>query len=184
MIAEIQRLGPLSNTYTFVSAAHGSTSWLDHCLCNPNLNSIIKEMRINYDISVNDNMPLVITFLLRPLEHVFSEPRSTRRPRLCWKAANAQDLTSYNQFISAHLEPFLATIIYELRCACAPNSLTKLSQNKTKLSHREPFLSLQNLYRSVWLKIRVASWMRGQTIGLLLYLLHYLKSWSLFSLKG
>ena len=82
-------------------------------------------------------MPLVITFLLRPLEHVFSESRSPRRPKLCWKAANAQDLSSYNQFISAHLEPFLATIIHELRCACAPNC----EQN----SHKE---NLSSLYRT------------------------------------
>ena len=39
--SDMLRLGPLSDTYTFVSAAHGSTSWLDHCLCSPSLNATV-----------------------------------------------------------------------------------------------------------------------------------------------
>lgn len=65
-MSDLAVLGASSSTFTFVSAAHGSTSWLDHCICNPSLHSRIHSISVNYDVSVTDHMPLDVHFLFQP----------------------------------------------------------------------------------------------------------------------
>ena len=50
----------LPNTYTFFSQAHGSTSWLDHCITTASSQSIISNMYVNNDIVCSDHFPLCI----------------------------------------------------------------------------------------------------------------------------
>ena len=72
-------LGPASNNYTYVSAAHGSTSWLDHCLCSPNLHSTIdtvqggKKYMSRFEMHVAEpNMTETLTFIHHEIARVLN----------------------------------------------------------------------------------------------------------------
>ena len=53
------------NTYTFCSEAHHSVSWLDHCVCNANLHSALRDKCVLYDYITSNHLPILITFDLR-----------------------------------------------------------------------------------------------------------------------
>ena len=53
----------LSNdSFTYLSPAHNTTSWLDHILCSQNLCNYVSEISINYDLSLYDHFPVEISF--------------------------------------------------------------------------------------------------------------------------
>ena len=99
IISDIDILGATSNTFTFVSAAHGTTSWLDHCLCSPNLHSLIQSMCVNYDISITDHMPLFLGLLLRPSTLVPQVPVEPKRPNPNWTSASLHNRLCYNRVV-------------------------------------------------------------------------------------
>ncbi|WP_138921974.1 hypothetical protein, partial [endosymbiont of Tevnia jerichonana] len=43
VISNYEMFGRTSNTYTYVSDAHNSTSWLDHFICSHRVNSMITD---------------------------------------------------------------------------------------------------------------------------------------------
>ena len=60
-MSDICFLGPSRCSLTYVSAAHGTTSWLDHCLCSPSLHRLVHAAEIRFDICTDDHMPLAVT---------------------------------------------------------------------------------------------------------------------------
>ena len=48
------------NTFTYVSDAWGSTSWLDHCVATKDGNNIITSISVDYDCHLSDHFPLNI----------------------------------------------------------------------------------------------------------------------------
>ena len=46
VISDYEIFGRASNTYTYVSDAHNSTSWLDHFICSHSVNSMITDLYI------------------------------------------------------------------------------------------------------------------------------------------
>ena len=53
----------LPDSFTFYSAAHGTTSWLDHCVTTESGKSIISDIYINKDFVYSDQFPLCVTIL-------------------------------------------------------------------------------------------------------------------------
>ena len=47
VISDYEMFGRASNTYTYVSDAHNSTSWLDHFICYHSVNSMITDLYIH-----------------------------------------------------------------------------------------------------------------------------------------
>lgn len=58
--ADVQFLGIMSNTYSFVSEAHGSRRWLDHCITTDSALLTILNIYIKYDIFWSDHYPLIL----------------------------------------------------------------------------------------------------------------------------
>ena len=50
----------LSDTFTYVSQSHHTTSWLDHCITTGAGKSIVSKMHIIDNIICSDHMPLCI----------------------------------------------------------------------------------------------------------------------------
>ena len=46
VISDYEIFGRSGNTYTYVSDAHNSTSWLDHFICSHSVNSMITDLYI------------------------------------------------------------------------------------------------------------------------------------------
>ena len=47
-----------SNTFTYVSDSHGTTSWLDHILCSSSVNNKLSHFLVNLDYVGSDHFPL------------------------------------------------------------------------------------------------------------------------------
>lgn len=58
------RLPP--DTYTYVSNAHGTTSWLDHCVVSTAASRHITSMSVKYDYVISDHKPLSLTMDINP----------------------------------------------------------------------------------------------------------------------
>ena len=46
-----------NDSYTYISEAWHSTSWLDHCLCTVDAHDSIDSMDIDYDLATTDHIP-------------------------------------------------------------------------------------------------------------------------------
>ena len=51
----------LPDSFTFYSAAHRTTSWLDHCVTTESEKSKISDIYINKDFVCSDRFPLCVT---------------------------------------------------------------------------------------------------------------------------
>lgn len=58
--ADINILGGDSDTYTFISDAHGTQSWLDHCLTTEAAWKTVVSANVIYDVTWSDHFPLRI----------------------------------------------------------------------------------------------------------------------------
>ena len=56
------------NSFTYFSHYHGTTSWIDHCLCSFSLHYIISQMEVLHNVITSDHRPLLLlcTLLIYP----------------------------------------------------------------------------------------------------------------------
>ncbi|XP_063385061.1 uncharacterized protein LOC134671173 [Cydia fagiglandana] len=57
---DINRLGLSSDTYTFISEAHGSRRWLDHCIVTQSAISSVRNVHVKCDVVWSDHFPLIL----------------------------------------------------------------------------------------------------------------------------
>ena len=55
-------LGRSSGTFTYISDAHLTTSWLDHVLCSYNMNLLINSLHVLNKLPCSDHLPMVVIF--------------------------------------------------------------------------------------------------------------------------
>lgn len=55
-IADVAALD--SQTFSYLSAAHDTTSWLDHLICSKNLHSLISDISVNHSLCFYDHFPI------------------------------------------------------------------------------------------------------------------------------
>ena len=53
-------MGIDSGSFTYISEAHGSTSWIDHCVCTSQAHASISVINVIYDTQSSDHFPLSI----------------------------------------------------------------------------------------------------------------------------
>ena len=54
------------NVFTFLSDAHGSSSWLDHILCSRNAEPLLKNVAILYEFISSDHFPVAFDIVITP----------------------------------------------------------------------------------------------------------------------
>ena len=59
VVSDAKLLPP--DSYTFLSDAYGTTSWLDHVIATSNSHSLIRDMKVCYDKISSDHHPLHAT---------------------------------------------------------------------------------------------------------------------------
>ena len=52
------------NSFTYLTDCHGTTSWIDHCLCSFSLHHIITQMEVMHNVITSDHRPLA--FIMYP----------------------------------------------------------------------------------------------------------------------
>ena len=60
VISDIEHMGIDSGSFTFISDAHGSTSWIAHCACTGQGHANISASNVIYDTQSSDHFPLSI----------------------------------------------------------------------------------------------------------------------------
>ena len=136
ILSDVQLLGTSSRAYTFVSAAHGSFSWIDHCVCSPALHSVIQSIKIHYDLRVVDHMPIAIEFALQPTACTNQEPTLALQSKPNWRTASAEIITEYNHLIREQLQPLWLEVVRELDDNCNPNCVEATHLQKLSNCYR------------------------------------------------
>ena len=60
VVSDIEHMGIDSGSFTYLSEAHGSTSWIDHCICTGQAHASISAINVIYDTQISDHFPLSI----------------------------------------------------------------------------------------------------------------------------
>ena len=85
------------DTYTYISNAWNTTSWLDHAITSQMMHQCIKSMQIAYDLCVSDHFPLELTLGVQ-LSSADCNNRSTtseRAPQPVWSKATRENIAHY-----------------------------------------------------------------------------------------
>ena len=90
----IEHLGIESGSFTFISESHGSTSWIDHCVCTGQAHASISSINVIYDNQSSDHFPLsiCIDISIVPMLDMYI-PDS--RPMLNWGKASDSERSAY-----------------------------------------------------------------------------------------
>ncbi|XP_063385332.1 uncharacterized protein LOC134671408 [Cydia fagiglandana] len=102
LCADIDRLGVSSGTFTFISDAHGSTRWLDHCLVTQAAEQSVTGVRVHYGTTWSDHLALQVECdidVLRP--HL--APRIPVFDKVRWGVRNAAQIEKYIGLCNAKL---------------------------------------------------------------------------------
>ena len=86
------------DTFTYISDAWGSTSWLDHCITSSDCDNIIKNMYVLQDIYESDHLPLVTEFDLTMIPAVNRDSSSSNNPgKINWDSISEVNKLRYSE---------------------------------------------------------------------------------------
>ena len=83
------------NSFTHISEAWHSTSWLDHCLCTVDAHDYIDSIKINYDMATSDHIPFSIMLNQGNLPLLMSDDDSIRTGKIDWPKLSKDDYEKY-----------------------------------------------------------------------------------------
>ena len=91
-------LGRSSGTFTYISDAHLTTSWLDHVLCSYNMNLLINSLHVLDKLPCSDHLPMVVIF---DIDINVSLPTQVSTDDVItsfnWSKATVDDISSYSR---------------------------------------------------------------------------------------
>lgn len=93
--ADVNILGIQSGTYTFVSDAHGSARWLDHCLATKSAMDSIANVYVNYSVLWSDHFPLVIECNLQVIKPKVIAENKTPLSNIVWGVRKPEQVEKY-----------------------------------------------------------------------------------------
>ena len=91
LILSSQLLLP-SNSFSYISEAWNSTSWLDHCISTADAHASISSMEIVYDAAFYDHVPVGMTIECESLPEVTQQVESTSTPKLDWSKLSDEEV--------------------------------------------------------------------------------------------
>lgn len=122
-----------AGSYSYISEAWHSTSWLDHCSSTADAHTGITSMEIVYE-TLTDHIPFVMVLDCDNLPELSSEVNTDSHARLIWAKLTREDVFSYSERTDNFLKHvFLlrdATLCFNVNC----------NDN----SHREDLCSMYN----------------------------------------
>lgn len=86
-----------NESYTYVSDAWHTTSWLDHCLCTSDAHAAIVNMRIEYNMATFDHMPLFINMKLENIPKLTPISGPVNGESLDWSRLSWEEVNKYTQ---------------------------------------------------------------------------------------
>lgn len=84
-----------SNTYTYISEAWHTASWLDHCISTDDAHSSIVGMDILYGAATYDHMPVLILINVEDIPMLSCDSYDCNTEFLDWSALSREDIAGY-----------------------------------------------------------------------------------------
>ncbi|XP_052751474.1 uncharacterized protein LOC128200826 [Galleria mellonella] len=100
--ADIEKLGLNSDSYTFISDAHGTKSWLDHILVTQASWKSITEINILYDIYWSDHFPIQIKCNINILQSKIAI-NGRHCNKILWGIRDYEQIQLYNNYCNKKL---------------------------------------------------------------------------------
>ncbi|CAH2104856.1 unnamed protein product [Euphydryas editha] len=101
---DVDMLGLDSNTFTFISDVHGTTSWLDHCIATYSAKQSVIGVDIKYDTRWSDHYPLVIECDLTLLTPTILPVMVNVNKHIVWGARDKKQVDTYTKECNKLLE--------------------------------------------------------------------------------
>lgn len=84
-----------ADSYSYISEAWHTTSWLDHCMSTADAHAILQSMIILYEASMSDHAPFVMILDVDSLPEMTYEGNSACKAKLDWAKLTNEDVLSY-----------------------------------------------------------------------------------------
>ena len=108
-----------SNSYTYISEAWHTTSWLDHCICTADAHDHLMETEILYSLATTDHISLSMILDLDSLPEVSSYETHEQR-KVDWARLTEYDVWKYNSLTDRSLSnidiPIDAILCNNINC--------------------------------------------------------------------
>lgn len=102
--ADIDILGVDSGTYTYISDAHGSKRWLDHCVTTKSARNTIRAANVMYDVYTSDHYPLRISCDISDMCVQKSNRGIKHVNKILWGGRNASQVDEYYKYCNCMLQ--------------------------------------------------------------------------------
>lgn len=99
---DLEMLGLNSNTHTFVSEAHGSCRWLDHCIVTDAALSTVSSVRVCYDIFWSDHYPVEVQCNLKYVCRIIKPPL-IKTNKVVWGQRDLSQIEKYTKYCNNRL---------------------------------------------------------------------------------
>ena len=90
----------LPDTFTYTSQAHGTTSWLDHCITTMSGQSIISHVSVSDNVVCSDHFPLCIEVKCDIIPLYNSTTTTAVNSSIQWHAAKDSDKLQYSIWLN------------------------------------------------------------------------------------
>lgn len=115
---DISILGKSSGTYTYRSDAHGTTSWLDHCIVTTSAANIVSGVCVLEDVYWSDHLPLAINCDINIIKYKTKNDIKFVN-KIVWGNRENDQKSEYNRLCTKYLEN---VIFPDFPCAGDPCS--------------------------------------------------------------
>lgn len=83
------------DTFTYISEAWHSTSWLDHCVCTADAHASLSHIDILYSYATSDHIPLSISLNVDNIPAVVDKLNDGCTTRIDWSKTTEDDIQKY-----------------------------------------------------------------------------------------
>ena len=95
------------DSFTFVSEAHNSVSWLDYAVCSSDFHAIITDLVIHYAISCEDHIPFSCVLEVDKIPDIDVPEQSASVSRICWDKVSDDNISEYQAIINSEISKLL-----------------------------------------------------------------------------
>ena len=132
-----------AETYTYVSSAWGTTSWLDHVICTADARECITDMTVLYECICSDHHPLLFCIDFDFVPAYGTGSTSENKRAIHWDSLRPCDINNYTDYTEL-----------ELNKIKVPQGIKCNDPNCRNHSHRE---AIDELYDSIVIALKKCS---------------------------
>ena len=83
------------DSFTYVSDAWHTTSWLDHCICTTDAHDAINNIEIKYNMATSDHIPVLMDINFKNIPEVAVHTNVSHKCKIDWSRLKESNLAEY-----------------------------------------------------------------------------------------